>query len=274
MTPEQRASQQIDAQLAACGWTVLDYNRADLSAGRGIALREAPMTSGFADYFLIVDRRPVGVIEAKKEGTRLSGVVEQSAFYGQNLPDLFHVTGPLPFYYESTGIETFFRDIRDPAPRSRRVFAFHRPETLAAWGAEPDTLRARLQHLPPLATAGMRACQIEAITELEKSFAADRPRALIQMATGAGKTFTACASVYRLIQYAGARRVLFLVDRANLGKQARGEFAQFVLPDDGRKLTDVYNVQHLLSNALDPVCRGHHLHHPASLLDAARRGAR
>ncbi|MGH7788040.1 MAG: DEAD/DEAH box helicase family protein [Candidatus Binatia bacterium] len=255
MTPEQLARQQIDAQLTACGWAIQDHNRVDLSAARGIALREARLTGGFADYFLIVDRRPLGIIEAKREGTLLSGVVDQSAFYGRNLPAFFQVTEPLPFYYESTGVETFFRDIRDPAPRSRRVFAFHRPETLAAWRAEPDTLRARLQHLPPLATAGMRACQIEAIAALEQSFAADRPRALIQMATGAGKTFTACAFVYRLIKFAGARRVLFLVDRGNLGRQAKAEFEQFVAPDDGRKFPALYNVQHVTSSHLDPVCR-------------------
>src|SRR5207244_1732561 len=108
------------------------------------ALREAPMRTGFADYLLIAGRRPIGIIEAKKAGTHLSGVVEQSAAYGLNLPDLFQSSEPLRFYYESTGVETFFRDILDPAPRSRRVFAFHRPETLAAWQARPDTLRARL----------------------------------------------------------------------------------------------------------------------------------
>ncbi|MBX3025799.1 DEAD/DEAH box helicase family protein [bacterium] len=255
MTPEQEARQQIDALLEACGWAVQDYRRYDPSQGPGVALREAPMKAGFADYLLIANRRPVGIIEAKKPGTHLSGVVEQSAFYGQNLPDLFQGSAPLRFYYESTGVETFFRDAADPAPRSRRVFAFHRPETLAEWQARPDTLRARLQRLPPLATAGMRACQVEAITALERSLAADQPRSLIQMATGAGKTFTACAFTYRLIAHAGARRVLFLVDRANLGRQAKTEFEQFTVPDSGRKLTELYNVQHLLSNALDPVCR-------------------
>ena len=255
MTPEQQARQQIDALLTAGGWVIQDYNRVDPSAAFGIALREAPMRSGFADYLLIAGRRPVGIIEAKKAGTHLSGVADQSAAYGHNLPDLFQSSEPLRFYYESTGDETFFRDIADPAPRSRRVFAFHKPETLAEWQAQPETLRARLRHLPALATAGMRDCQIEAIAGLERSLAEDRPRALIQMATGAGKTFTACAFTYRLIAHAGAGRVLFLVDRANLGRQAKTEFEQFTVPDSGRKFTELYNVQHLLSNALDPVCR-------------------
>ncbi len=271
MTPEQQAREKIDAQLLASGWVVQDYTKIDFSAGRGIALREVPLKSGTCDYLLLVDRKPVGVVEAKKEGTLLSGVAEQSGHYSANLPDFLAATvaSSLPFLYESTGVETFFRDERDPDPRSRPVFSFHLPETLAGWLAEPDTLRARLAKMPvdhPLipsgaegaiagAAAHMRQCQVEAITSLEKSFADAHPRALIQMATGSGKTFAACAFTYRLIKYAGARRVLFLVDRSNLGRQATAEFQQFVTPDTGRKFTELYNVQHLTSNALDPVCR-------------------
>jgi type I restriction enzyme R subunit len=257
MSPEQQARQQIDAQLLAAGWFVQDYTKIDFSAGRGIALREVPLKSGTCDYLLLVDRKPVGVVEAKKKGTLLSGVAEQSGHYAENLPDFLAalLASSLPFLYESTGVETFFRDERDPDPRSRPVFSFHRPETLAGWLTESDTLRTRLRKLPPLVTAGMRQCQVEAITSLEESFADAHPRALIQMATGSGKTFAACAFTYRLIKYAGARRVLFLVDRSNLGRQATAEFQQFVTPDTGRKFTELYNVQHLTSNALDPVCR-------------------
>jgi type I restriction enzyme R subunit len=256
MTPEEKARQQIDAMLIASGWVVQDYKAFNPSAARGIALREVPLQSGRCDYLLLVDRKALGVVEAKKEGTTLSTVADQSGHYAENLPDFIEAVAPgsLPFLYESTGVETFFRDERDPDPRSRPVFSFHRPETLAEWVSQPDTLRARLQRLPPLPARGMRDCQIEGITDLEKSFAQNHPRALIQMATGAGKTFTACAFTYRLIKYAGARRVLFLVDRANLGRQAMSEFQQFVTPD-GRKFTELYNVQHLTSNALDPVCR-------------------
>ena len=260
LAPEQRARQQIDVQLIASGWVVQDYKQFNPAAGRGIALREAPLKSGTCDYLLLVDRKAVGVVEAKKLGTLLSGVAEQSAHYGKNLPDFIqsNSAGPLPFLYESTGVETFFRDERDPSPRSRRLFSFHRPETFADWLTEPATLRARLAAVPiahPLPAQNLRDCQIEGITNLEKSFAQAQPRALIQMATGAGKTYTACSFTYRLIKHAGARRVLFLVDRANLGRQAMAEFQQFVAPDTGRKFTEVYNVQHLTSNNLDPVAR-------------------
>ncbi len=258
MTPEQKARQQIDAMLTASGWALQDYKSYNPGAAQGVALREVPLKGGPCDYLLMVDRKAAGVVEAKKEGMTLSTVADQSGRYGLNLPDFLATGGPLPFYYESTGVETFFRDERDPDPRSRRVFSFHRPETLAGWAAEAGTLRARLAAMPeahPLATAGMRQCQVEAITKLEKSFAEDHQRALIQMATGAGKTFTTCAFAYRLVRFAGAKRILFLVDRANLGRQAKGEFDQFVTPDTGRKFTELYNVQHLTSNQLDDVSR-------------------
>jgi type I restriction enzyme R subunit len=258
-TPEELARQNIDALLQQCGWTIQNYKQLDLSAGRGIAIREVRLKEGRCDYLLLIDRKPVGIIEAKKAGVRLSTVAFQSGQYAKNLPDFLRgpLTGHLPFLYESTGIETYFRDERDPHPRSRRVFAFHRPETLAKWLEESDTLRHRLAEMPfrhPYNGENVRVCRVEAIRGLEQSFAEAQPRALIQMATGAGKTLTACAFTYRLIKHAGARNVLFLVDRANLGRQAMAEFQQFVTPD-GRKFTELYNVQHLTSNKLDGVCR-------------------
>jgi type I restriction enzyme R subunit len=259
--PEQQARQTIDAMLAAAGWSVQDYKAFNPSASQGIALREVPLKSGRCDYLLLANRRPVGIVEAKKEGVTLSSVADQSALYAASLPDFLAASldqGPLPFRYESTGAETFFRDERDPHPRPRRVFSFHRPETLSQWIDSPNTLRGRLAEMAfthPLNSLGMRNCQQEAITGLEQSLASDYPRALIQMATGSGKTFTACAFTYRLIRFAKAKRILFLVDRANLGRQAKTEFDQYILPDDGRKFTAVYNVQHLTSNKLDEVCR-------------------
>src|SRR5437867_1103224 len=178
-TPEQRAREQIDAMLIASGWAVQDYRAFNPSAARGVALREVPLKSGRCDYLLLVDRKAVGVTEAKKEGTTLSTVADQSGHYGENLPDFIKAIAPgsLPFLYESTGVETFFRDERDPEPRSRRVFSFHRPETLASWAAEPDSLRRRLAQMPvayPLARQRMRDCQFEANIKLDQSFANDQ----------------------------------------------------------------------------------------------------
>jgi type I restriction enzyme R subunit len=256
MKPEEKAREKIDHLLEAAGWTIQNIQELNLGVSLGVAVRSFPLKTGEADYLLFVDRKAAGVIEAKPEGTTLSGVAEQSEKYIAGIPEnLPHVQEPLPFAYESTGTETFFRDLRDPIPRSRRVFAFHKPETFNEWLSQDDTLRAKLRNMPPLITEGLRDCQVEAIQNLEKSFADARPRALIQMASGGGKTFTAVSFIYRLIKFANAKRVLFLVDRSNLGRQTKNEFQQYVTPDDGRKFTELYNVQHLNTNTLDKVSR-------------------
>ncbi len=261
--PEQRARRRIDGMLADSGWLVQDRADANIAAGRGVAIREFPLKpgNGFADYMLYVDGAAAGVIEAKKEGVALTGVELQSAKYSTGLPDnLPAPRRPPPFCYQSTGSETRFTNLLEPDSRSRAVFAFHRPETLADWLCKEiqspgSTVKGRLRSLPPLVTEALWPAQIRAIQGLEASLADGRPRSLIQMATGSGKTFTACNFVYRLVKFAGARRVLFLVDRNNLGRQTLKEFQQFRTPDDGRTFTELYNVQHLTSNKLDPVSR-------------------
>ena len=264
--PEAKARVEIDRQLAACGWVVQKYKDMNLGAGRGLAVREFPMAEGHGDtdYLLFVDRKAVGVVEAKKAGSTLTGVEWQSAKYTAGLPhSVPALTRPLAFAYESTGVETRFTNGFDPEPASRAVLTFHRPETLAGWvriwselgGIERATLRQRLRSLPPLESTGLWQAQETAIRNLEVSLRHFRPRALIQMATGSGKTFTAANISYRLIRHADAGRVLFLVDRANLGRQTLKEFQAFTTPDDGRKFTELYNVQHLQSNTIDQVSR-------------------
>jgi type I restriction enzyme R subunit len=247
--PEQIARDQIDAKLSESGWRVQDKDKINFNAGRGIAVREYPTDIGPADYVLFVDHRAVGVIEAKLEewGHKITTVEEQAEGYAAAALKWVNNKEPLPFVYESTGVITRFTDARDPKPRSREVFTFHRPETMAEWLSKPKSLRTRLHDIPPLNPAGFRACQITAIENLEESFKADRPRALVQMATGSGKTYTAITSVYRLLKYSDAKRILFLVDTRNLGQQAEQEFMSYLPNDDNRKFTEFYNVQLLKS---------------------------
>jgi len=249
-TPEQIARDRIDQMLTEAGWSVQDKNQIDFGRAKGIAVREYPTDSGPADYVLFVERKPIGVIEAKRPemGQNINVVAEQSAKYATAKLKWIKDNKPLPLLYESTGEITLFRDERDPKPRSREVFWFHQPQTLRAWTQEAQTLRTRLQNLPSLTTDGLRKVQVEAITSLEESFKAGRPRALIQMATGAGKTFTAITSIYRLLKYANAKRILFLVDTKNLGEQAEQEFMAYLPNDDNRKFTELYNVQRLSSS--------------------------
>ena len=248
-TPEQKARDNIDEMLGRAGWLVQDKKKIDFSASFGIAIREYQTDVGSADYVLFINKEPVGVVEAKPEdwGQKITTVEDQSGGYASAKLQWLNNQGTLPFLYESTGIVTRFTDTRDPKPRSREVFSFPRPERIRNWLNQSASLRVRLQGLPDLDPTGFWACQISAIEKLEASFKDDRPRALIQMATGSGKTYTAITSIYRLLKHADANRILFLVDTKNLGEQAEQEFMGYVPNDDNRKFTELYNVQRLKS---------------------------
>jgi len=276
MNPEDLARQNIDILLEAAGWVICDADKANIFTAQGVAIREFPLAQGhgFADYMLYVDGKAIGVVEAKKEGVTLTGVETQSSKYVEGLPEGLPAWGsPLPFSYQSTGVETRFTNGLDPEPRSRPVFSFHRPEWMASFfdqttaknvqTGEPEsdyfnrgqTFLQCMQNMPPLIEEGLWPAQITAINNLEQSFKENRPRALIQMATGSGKTFTSINAIYRLIKFGGAKRILFLVDRGNLADQTMKEFQQYVSPYNNFKFTEEYIVQRLTSNTLDTSAR-------------------
>lgn len=269
MTPEQEARARIDEKLEQSGWKVQDRLRMNLKAGPGVAVREAAAADGHCDYRLFVDGRAVGVVEAKAPGQPLMVAESQTLAYAIGTP--VHLNAPirpLPFLYESNGGVLQLTNRLDPNPRSRVVFSFPRPETLRGWletalavrerrpGApSAETFLGRLQHLPPLDPAGLWGPQVAAIQGLEASLQKGRRRALIHMATGAGKTFTTITALYRLIRYGGAGRVLFLVDRGNLGRQALEELEDYRPPGEDRAFPQLYNVRLLSSNRVDPMDR-------------------
>ena len=230
------AREIIDDLLTKAGWRVLNQDEVNIKASQGIAIRAFPLKPGHgeADYLLYVNGKAAGVIETKKEGVTLIGVETQSAKYTAGLPDgLPAWQKPLPFAYESTGVETRFTNGLDPEPRSRPVFAFHKPDVLAElleiphqqaaeaapeYGKRGKTFLERVQHMPPLVD-DLWPPKPQAIQNLERSLRENRPRALVQMATGSGKTLLSIVLSYRLLKFAGAKRILFLVDRGNLGDQ-------------------------------------------------------
>jgi type I restriction enzyme R subunit len=272
--PEAKARLEIDRQLDASGWLVQHRDEMNLAAAGAVAVREFKLYKkhGYVDYMLFLDGKAIGVCEAKPAGFPVRSVEVQAKRYVKGVPPTLDVPyRPLPFAYVSTGEETVLINHLDPHPRTRSVFTFHRPETLAEWLAadtldtwlkrpggfytaaentKPSTLRARLRAMPPIELPGLWPNKVQAVANLEKSLFDDRPRSLIQMATGTGKTLLAVTSIYRLIKFGGARRVLFLVDRANLGEQAEKEFQSFRTPDDNRKFTELYGVQRLTSNTI------------------------
>lgn len=231
MTPEQKARETIDRQLAAAGWLVQDHKAMNLAAASAIAVREFPLDTGPVDYLLYAGGKVIGVVEAKPEGHTLKGVEIQNRKYVLGLPsNLPAWRRPPPFAYESTGTVTQFTNGLEPHARSREVFTFHRPDELVRMAGLEAQVRGRLRELPALASERLWPVQRQTIENLEKSLAKGHSRALIQMATGSGKTFTAAAFCERLIRFAGAKRILFLVDRNTLGDQAFDEFQRFTSP--------------------------------------------
>ena len=250
MTPEEKARLEIDRKLKESGWTIQNMNQLNLTASLGVAVREFPTSTGPADYALFVDGEPVGVIEAKKSdiGENITAVEGQSSRYANSTFKWIKGDYRIRFAYEATDKLTRFTDYNDVKYRSRTVFTFHRPETLAALTNQADTIRNNMKHFPEFDGTGFRKCQITAIENLDRSFADNRPKALVQMATGAGKTFTAITAAYRLLKYGKMNRILFLVDTKGLGEQAEREFLAYRPTDDPRSFSQIYGVHRLKSS--------------------------
>lgn len=259
LKPEEQARVLIDAQLTRAGWHVCDRKDIDLVNHRGNAVREVIMAKdhGRADYLLYVDKKVVGAIEAKPVGTPLAGVQWQSAMYAAGLPAAYRPQAilkddRLPFIFEASGSETQYTNGFDPTPRARKIFNFPKPETLARIIRESEeapaapTWRGKVQNLPPYEHYDLRPASKVAVGAIEHSLRGGKyDKSLVQMATGAGKTRMAVTECLRLIKYGGFNRILFLVDRNNLGDQTLREFRDFTVPDDGRKFTELYNVDKL-----------------------------
>ena len=250
MTPEEKARCVIDDKLCQSGWVIQDLKRLNLTASLGVAVREFPTSTGEVDYALFVDGKPVGVVEAKQSqaGQSITDVEVQSGRYANSTFKWVKNDYTIRFAYESTDKLIRFTDYKDIKYRSRTVFSFHRPETLFDLIQQPDTIRNNMKQFPLLDVKGFRKCQINAINNLDQSFADNRPRALVQMATGAGKTFTAITSAYRLLKYGKVKRILFLVDTKGLGEQAEREFLAYTPNDDPRSFSQIYGVRRLKSS--------------------------
>lgn len=250
MTPEEKARLVIDKKLNQSGWVIQDMKKLNLFAAPGVAVREFPTSTGEVDYALFVEGKPVGVVEAKREeaGEHITDVEVQSKRYVNSKFKWIKGEYSIRFVYEATDKIIRFTDYKDIKYRSRPVFSFHRPETLRDLLRQDDTVRNNMKHFPPLDTTGFRKCQINAINNLDKSFADNRPKALVQMATGAGKTFTAITAAYRLLKYGKMKRILFLVDTRGLGEQAEREFLAYTPNDDPRSFSQIYGVRRLKSS--------------------------
>ena len=249
LLPEQKARVKIDQMLKDSGWTVVPRDDFTPDAVNAQAVEENLMKGNLeADYILYLDGKAIAVLEAKREENKLGlEVAEQAQNYGNILPDWVQAwKTPLPFIFLCNGDLLLFKDMREDKPSYKVLKKMFTPkEIVNLAGDDINSQFAKLPALPPVGPKGLRECQFEAITNLEISFKQGLKKALIVLATGAGKTFTACTAAYRLLNYMGAKRVLFLVDRNNLGKQAEGEFGTYKLTETGNAFSDEYIVHRL-----------------------------
>ena len=249
MTPEEKARIKIDQWFADAGWEVINRDEYEPTS-TAVAIREGLLKDNLeADYFLFINGKAVGVLEAKREETDAfsSIVCEQAALYAKSVPNIYQTyQKPLPFIFTSNGKELYFCDFREQDHYFKQIMTIPTPHELVKKLGINDYFAG----LPTLRKKGLRDCQYEAITELEKSFRAGQNRALMVLATGAGKTYTACLAAYRMLSYTPMRRVLFLVDRNNLGKQAEGEFGTFRLTENGEAFSTIFTVNRLRSSSI------------------------
>jgi len=246
MTPEEKARVKIDQMFEDAGWQVVDRDFYSPSI-TAAAIREGLLKGNHeADYFLFINGKAIGVLEAKRAEVDVtsSKVCEQTEMYARSVPNCYQAwRKPLPFGYQSNGEKTYFRDFRDKDGEMELLNRIHTPKELTKMLGIDDTYAG----IPTLKKKGLRDCQYEAITELEKSFRSGQDKALMVLATGAGKTYTACLASYRFLAYTPMRRILFLVDRNNLGKQAEGEFGMFRLTENGDPFNTIFTVNRLKS---------------------------
>ena len=249
MTPEEKARIKIDQWFADAGWEVINRDEYEPTS-TAVAIREGLLKDNLeADYFLFINGKAVGVLEAKREETDAfsSIVCEQAALYAKSVPNIYQTyQKPLPFIFTSNGKELYFCDFREQDHYFKQIMTIPTPHELVKKLGINDYFAG----LPTLRKKGLRDCQYEAITELEKSFRSGQKRALMVLATGAGKTYTACLAAYRMLSYTPTRRVLFLVDRNNLGKQAEGEFGTFRLTENGEAFNTIFTVNRLRSSSI------------------------
>lgn len=249
MTPEEKARVKIDRLFAEAGWTVVNRDEYEPTMN-AVAVREALLKGNLeADYFLMINGKACGVLEAKREEIDVASnmVSEQVATYAKMVPDYYQAwQNPLPLLYKSNAKVVDFQDYRKSNVEWEEINRIHTPKEIVDMLGIDDPFAG----LPILKSKGLRACQFEAITELEKSFRTGQNRALMVLATGAGKTYTACLAAYRMLAYTPMRRILFLVDRNNLGKQAEGEFGTFRLTENGEAFNTIYTVNRLKSSTI------------------------
>lgn len=256
LQPEERARQWIDRKLKDAGWEVI--NRNDFAPSmNAVAIRETLMSGGLeADYVLFLNGKAAAVIEAKREEISLDNpqlIAQAENYTTKALESMPRWEDTIPFVFLSNGKEIAFKDCRKTDAKYEKLNSFKRPWDIARY------LRLNeFAGLPYLSRTDLRACQYEAITNLETSFKNGQRRALMVLATGSGKTFTACMMIYRMLAFTPMRRVLFLVDRTNLGNDAATALKTFKLTENKNAMAQIFGIEQLNSKLINELSKEKH----------------
>ena len=256
LKPEERARQWIDRKLKDAGWEVI--NRNDFAPSmNAVAIRETLMSGGLeADYVLFLNGKAAAVIEAKREEISLDNpqLIAQAENYTTKALEWVPLwENPIPFVFLSNGKEIAFKDCRKQDAKYEKLKNFKRP-----WDLAKALGLSEFAGLPYLAHEGLRSCQYEAISNLEASFKDGNRRALMVLATGSGKTFTACMMIYRMLAFTPMRRVLFLVDRTNLGNDAATALKTFKLTENKKAMAEIFGIEQLNSTLINELSKEKH----------------
>jgi len=272
---KMEAATAIEVWLRAAGWAIQDADDLKIPKSGGMAARALPLTRDYGriDFLLYVEGKAAGFIEIDTESHVLPGVDPFAEKYRRGLPIILPVhTRPLPFLYQSNGVQIRFMNLFDSEPHSRPLFAFHRPDTLKAWledgmigslprdmaaadsfehGRRGATLQERLWiNMPPVEEEGLSLEQCDAIAALERSLRKNNSRVLIQMKDASRRKATALHLIDRLLRFADARRVLFLVNSANIDREVHHAFQEYRSPYLKAASTSIHPVQ-LIADAID-----------------------
>ncbi len=254
MKPEELARVWIDNKLEESGWLIINRNeyRPGLQA---VAIRELILKGQKeADYVLMLNGKAAAILEAKREEIQLDNpklIAQAEGYTNKLLPWCRFWEDPIKLIYLSNGREIAFKDAHDIGSSYKKISSFPRPIDLAKLLRLEDPFAG----LPILSKGSLRTCQFEAIVNFEQSLRKGKRRALMVLATGAGKTFTACAIAYRILTYTKAQRVLFLVDRNNLGAAALQAFGEFKVQGTDKKFSEIYGVEKLGRQSMDGSAR-------------------
>lgn len=243
MFPEELARIKIDKQLNEAGWDIV--NRIDYVPNNAQAVKEALMYGNTeSDYLLFIDNKAIAVVEAKAEDNKLGDVVaEQAENYSVNPRSWYGLwyNDMIPLVYLANGKKIYFKNMLDPNSEYIEIDKMHSPKKMLKLIGKTSEYGA----LPRIERQELRDCQYDAEINFENSLRNKKNKSLAVLATGSGKTYLACLASYRLLNYTPVDRVLFLVDRNNLAKQAESEFSIFDRTENGLTLASLYNIKRL-----------------------------